>query len=103
MFEELGADPQYARLCRIQRSFRARLTPKPRRVGCSEAPGSHPRTEATAKAAFERWLERYEGACAGRSVCAFLAEIGSGAPLPAAQAVTALHDQRTLRPEGKLA
>jgi hypothetical protein len=53
--------------------------------------------------AFEEWLRRYEQACAGRPVCSFLGEHGPGRPVDAARAVAALHDQRTLRPEGALA
>lgn len=102
MFAALGADPQYARLCAIQASFRARLTPKPGRVGCNEAPGSHPRTGSTVEA-FKEWLDSYEEACVDYSVCAFLGEYGQGAALAAAQAVVALHDPRTVRGEAELA
>lgn len=100
MFTALGADLQYARLCRAQKSFRARLSPKPARVGCRSAPGSHPRPEST-QADFRDWLESYEEACAGHAVCELLGERGPGTPLAAAQAVVALHDERTLRPEAK--
>ena len=33
LLAELGSDPKYALLCRIQNTFRARLTPKPWRAG----------------------------------------------------------------------
>ncbi|KAG1246597.1 hypothetical protein G6F68_014572 [Rhizopus microsporus] len=33
VFKALGADTLYARMCRLQHCFRARLTPKPWRVG----------------------------------------------------------------------
>jgi hypothetical protein len=33
LLEQLGSDPKYVLLCRIQRCFRARLTPKPWRAG----------------------------------------------------------------------
>jgi hypothetical protein len=33
LLNELGADAKYELLCRVQRSFRARLTPKPWRAG----------------------------------------------------------------------
>jgi hypothetical protein len=102
MFTALGADPQYARLCQAQKSFRARLTPKPARVGCSGAPGSHPRSEKVQES-FRDWLESYEEACTGHAVCEFLGEHGTAAALAPAQAVVALHDERTLRPEAELA
>jgi hypothetical protein len=96
MFADLGADPQYARLCRIQKSFRARLTPKPRRIDCAQAPCSHPRTEPESVRGFARWLADYERAGAGKSVAAFIAEYGSARSMPAAQAVAELHDRRAL-------
>lgn len=103
MFTALGADPQYARLCSIQKSFRARLTPKPRRVECGDAPGSHPRTDAAIQAAFREWLARYERACERYAVCSFIGEYGPGTASAPAQAIAALHDPRTVRAEGKLA
>ena len=35
LMAHLGADPNYARLCKHQRSYRARLAPKPWRIGVS--------------------------------------------------------------------
>jgi hypothetical protein len=102
MFAELAADPQYGRLCRIQKSFRARLTPKPRRIGCAQAPGSHPRTDPETTQAFTRWLADYERASHGMAVCALVAEYGSARSAGAAQAVAELHDRRTLLDGGKL-
>lgn len=32
-FQALGADPTYVRMCRNQRCFRARVSPKPWRIG----------------------------------------------------------------------
>ena len=55
----LGADPAFLHLCRIQGSFRARLTPKPWRCGQANPPGSFPR-EPEAQAAFAEWLAQYQ-------------------------------------------
>src|SRR5262249_7835846 len=38
----LGCDPNYMILCRAQKSFRARLTPKPWRCGVRKPPGRFP-------------------------------------------------------------
>lgn len=102
MFTALGADPRYAELCRVQKSFRARLTPKPRRVDCPAAPGSHPRGEVD-RAAFRAWLEGYTRASAERAVCAVLGEHGSATALAPALAIAAYHEARTLRAEAQLA
>lgn len=39
LLAELGSDPLYARLCSVQGSFRARLTPKPWRIAVPAADG----------------------------------------------------------------
>ena len=59
MFGELGADERYARLCRAQRSFRARLSPKPWRMGMS---GPCPAVRYDTYSSHERvrrWLDEY--------------------------------------------
>ena len=38
VFESLGADPLYRKLCQAQKCFRARLTPKPWRCGVNAKP-----------------------------------------------------------------
>ena len=38
VFDTLGADPPYRRLCRTQKCFLARLTPKPWRCGVAKPP-----------------------------------------------------------------
>lgn len=102
LFAALGTDPQYQKLCKIQKSFRARLTPKPKRLGLPASPGSYPRTEAAVQDAFALWLNRYEQASRNRPVCAFVADYGRGRPVAAARAVADLHAQRTLTGEGPL-
>ncbi len=103
MFTALGTDPQYQRLCKIQKSFRARLTPKPRRVGCSASPGSYPRTEPELALSFARWLQKYEQACRGIPVCAYISDCGNGRSFDAARHVSDLHDRLTLGGDGALA
>lgn len=47
-----GADPAFIQLCRLQRSFRARLTPKPWRLRLQLPPGTYPREDPDDQAAF---------------------------------------------------
>jgi len=103
MFAALSADPQYSRLCRAQRSFRARLSPKPRRVDCAAAPGTHPRTDPEIVASFRRWLETYERASAEKSVCKLIAEFGTKRAVAPARAVAEIHDRYTLRDGAEIA
>jgi hypothetical protein len=103
MFTELGTDRQYSRLCRVQKSFRARLSPKPWRIDCSPAPGSHPCTDPELAARFASWLETYERSSRGRAVCAYVGEYGSGPTAAPARFVADLHDRHTLPGDAPLA
>ncbi len=58
MFSELGVDSLYARLCQQQSCFRARLTPKPWRIGMSRPASRYPRNALEQKD-FCCWLHRY--------------------------------------------
>jgi hypothetical protein len=58
MFTELGVDSLYARLCQQQSCFRARLTPKPWRIGMSRPASRYPRDELEQQD-FCHWLHRY--------------------------------------------
>lgn len=91
----VGTDPLYARLCRSQQCFRARLTPKPWRCGSDQPPGRHPRTDAALRQAFAAWQSRYEAKSAPHAVCALLDTIGRPAAAAANRAVAELHDRET--------
>jgi len=90
-----GADPAFVRLCRGQKSFRARLTPKPWRCGAGRPPGRHPREDPAMQEAFERWLATYEAAASGWATCDLLAELGSGRVHEDIEPLLRLHDQAT--------
>jgi hypothetical protein len=91
IFGDVSADPAYATLCRVQKSFRARLTPKPWRMPHDYAPGRFPRDDGDARA-FETWLTDYQKACAAFATCAFLETIGQRQTLPEFAPLIALHD-----------
>lgn len=90
-----GADPAFVQLCRIQDSFRARLTPKPWRVGQKAPPGDFPREDPGQQAAFAEWLQQYERAAASRATCRFIETIGTDAVHSEITAIVRLHDERT--------
>ena len=89
----LGADPQYVRLCRAQKSFRARLTPKPWRVGMENPPSRFPYDGQEEERAMREWEARYARASEGFATCALLEELGSGAEHPDAGPLLRLHDE----------
>lgn len=96
-FRAVGADPVYVRMCSNQRCFRARVSPKPWRIGIGThirpRPGVWPvrperRPERT------RWIEAYEASARGYASCRLLETLGSSSQVhPSARAVQVLHDE----------
>lgn len=95
LMQRTGTDEAFARLCRSQKSFRARLTPKHWRCGCPKPPGDHPRSEESAKAEFAAWCQRYERAIEERATCRYLESVGSGPPLAQLAPLIQIHDRST--------
>lgn len=99
LFQTLGADKVYGRMCRNQNCFRARLSAKPWRIGIVEPlrprPGVWP-IDPARQPAREAWVARYEEAAAGHAACRFLLSVGKVERVhPRAKAVQELHDERT--------
>ncbi len=93
--ESLGADPLYARLCRNQKSYRARLSPKPWRCGLSN-PGVRWPFEAKAEESeFRKWLLEYEKQSAQFATCKFICARGNSSIPTEIQALIAVHDKET--------
>ncbi len=80
LMDQLGADPLYARLCRAQQSFRARLSPKPWRIGVRGTPKLTFEKLADAREDIKAWLRSYEQACRGYAVCELVDEVGNTRP-----------------------
>ena len=89
-----GADPDFAKLRRVQASFRARLTPKPWRAGVPAPPGQHPR-DPVAQQQFGAWLLKYETASRLHATCPFVEAIGSAPPDADVRAIVDEHDRCT--------
>jgi hypothetical protein len=85
-------DRAYARLCEVQKSYRARLTPKPWRCGCKRPPHRFPFASDSDRRAFDLWVKAYERAAATRATCALLEEIGSGRLHRDVAPLLAIHD-----------
>lgn len=83
-------DPLYARLCRRQGCYRARLTPKPRRMGHKVLRARFPGTEED-QAAIRAWEPGYLAEAAGWATCRFLLALGPDC----ASELVALHDARS--------
>ncbi len=96
LFNSLKVDPVYVKMCRRQQCFRARVSPKPWRIGVAThmKPNSGrwpPQPESmTARRA---WIEAYEQKSTGFAACRFEREAGKGVMNRDVDKVTALHDQ----------
>jgi hypothetical protein len=94
-FQAVNADPLYRQLCRVQKSFRARLTPKPWRIGVGAPTGRWPWPDADAEARFREWEQQYLSACGDWATCQLAATLGNGAMAPEVQLIVGVHDEAT--------
>lgn len=95
IMKAVAADAAFVKLCRIQESFRARLTPKPWRCGLSLPPGRHPREDHFDREKFAAWLAEYEQNAANKSTCRLVEEVGSGWVHEQVEPILKLHDETT--------
>ncbi|MDD2710057.1 MAG: hypothetical protein PHV34_18905 [Verrucomicrobiae bacterium] len=95
-FQALGADPMYVRMCANQRCFRARVSPKPWRIGVKTSirprPGVWPVNPGWLPER-ARWIDTYEQAARNHASCRFVEAVGTGPIHSSAQTVKNLHDE----------
>jgi hypothetical protein len=91
--EALGADPLYVRLCRAQECFRARLTPKPWRVGMRPPAMRFPYADRSQQEAMTAWLSQYDRSRSQAATCRLLRTLGSGETTNAVAGIVRLHDE----------
>lgn len=95
-FDALGADGIYALMCRRQSCFRARLTPKPWRIGVyfnlRPRPGVWP-VKPEHMEVRRRWIREYELASGAYAACRYDGEAGDGTIDEKADEVRKLHDR----------
>lgn len=95
VFDALGADPLYRKLCSSQKCFRARLTPKPWRCGLHSRPERWPWLDTAQENRFRKWEVRYERASSDWATCDFVRHIGHPTIHPEVQTMLRLHDEPT--------
>ena len=95
IFKALGTDPLYQKLCANQKSFRARLTPKPWRIDHHIASVKWPWPNEKVEASFNRWEKTYLEKSANFATCRFLKAIGPATVHPEISPLIELHDQST--------
>ncbi len=102
ILKELESDPLYVTLCRAQKCFRARLTPKHWRCDIHKRPPHYPYENAKGEERHQRWVRFYEETIRNYAVCELVAEFGDRSRHPEVESVIAVHDDYALR-AGKLA
>jgi hypothetical protein len=100
-FEHFAADPLYRALCKTQRCFRARLTPKPWRCAADQPPCSWPWPDAAAEGHFRDWEREYLEKIEPYATCRLLEEFG-GAPSAVEFAEMVKTHDRSTRAETEL-
>lgn len=92
LFDELGADPQYTTLCRVQSCFRARLTPKPSRMRVGWPP-DRVRADREPSGALRQWEQAYHDECPAFAVCRLIVQIGPDTSDPDIALTQSIHDE----------
>ncbi len=100
LLEELGSDSLYQRLTEKQACFRARLTAKPWRVGCSRPPNRYPWKDADAEIEYRKWQRHYEAKYSAYGICEFVEVFGKEAADETIKTIIALHDKHTCQKTG---
>jgi hypothetical protein len=93
LLEEVGSDKLYIQLCKAQASFRARLTPKPWRIGMRPPRVRFPYESSEAHGELVRWVSEYDRARQQSSVCKLLETTGPNVVLDEIRPLVAHHDQ----------
>ena len=93
-FNALQADPLYALMCVRQHCFRARVSPKPWRIGIRHMPprpGVWP-VKPERMADRQLWVEDYERLAVNFASCRYVRSLGAGGVDPVVERVRDLHD-----------
>ena len=99
------SDSLYIALCRVQACFRARLTPKPWRIGMDTPPRTFPFTDTRNQAVYDAWIDAYDRRITGFAACEPLSDEPWGNPVvdPDIAPVLTMHDELACSPGKPLA
>lgn len=95
MLQRLGSDPYYVRLCKSQKCYRARLTPKFWRCGLPAIKVAYPFPSDRFRQRFEKWDQQYREVSQGYATCKLLKHVGTGTIDAQLEPFVKLHDEMT--------
>lgn len=94
LLEDLQSDRIYIQMCKNQNCFRARVSPKPWRIGIERLkpqPGVWPIKEERMEE-YRDWVDKYENIVKNYSSCHYLMTLGSDKVVAKAEFVRKIHD-----------
>jgi hypothetical protein len=100
LLTDFGSDPLYIRLCRLQESFRARLTPKPWRCSLQSLPVRFPFETPVEQDRYRRWEAEYDFKAAPFATCRYVTSLGQGTVEPEFIELIQYHDSVTKSSSG---
>ena len=100
LLKEFGADTMYTRLCRMQASFRARVTPKPWRCEFRRMNAIYPFDTPQAQREYEQWVAEYDRNARPYATCRLLTTFGNAPVLPPFEELIRYHDQESKADSG---
>ena len=95
VLRSVGSDPLYVRLCKAQKCFRARLTPKPWRCGHTANPIRWPTENRDQQVRFKQWQSEYTARQSQYATCRFLGTLGNDCVHPEVARIIEVHDHAT--------
>lgn len=93
LFEAIKADPHYVRMCKNQHCFRARISPKPWRIGMQRLGFGVWPVDQQHIASRNNWIHDYQQRAEPYASCRFVEQFGSQMVNAKAKRVQSLHDQ----------
>ncbi len=95
MLRAFESDPLYVQLCKVQKCFRARLTPKPWRCNMDTPPSRFPWANTDGEIRYRAWAQKYDLASRSYAVCRLVKQFGPQEIHPDVAPILTLHDQQT--------
>ncbi|MDD1780341.1 hypothetical protein LRP49_03915 [Enterovibrio sp. ZSDZ35] len=103
MFKALNVDPLYIQLCKRQQCFRARLSPKPWRIGLLRPASYYPFETLDDERASRDWVREYDATSKAYSVVEHIGSFGDAHVLEEVQKLIDIHDKAALKKDVNLA
>lgn len=103
LLNDFGSDPLYARMCKAQECFRARLSAKFWRCGVRRPPARFPWDDTSQERQYRQWEEEYHRVANGFATCEFVGTYGTQEACEAVTPIMETHDRLAIQQGAPLA